>query len=180
MHKATTSRISVFEPDQQALRKALLGRDLSPELHSFLNNLLKRNKWTRKINIPSSYNNVAAVLVFTTALKETGLEIISELHVYFNGKVMVEQWHVRGGPNRLSLLPKESFRTIDIEKVRVQGERVIVEFSIPIAGGNSGTRIKTFDFAADEQRVRIVPYPLAEAVQTAALSVVVCVGDGPL
>ena len=166
MFKATTSRISVFEPDQQALQNALAGRDLSPELHAFLNSLLKRNKWTRKINIPSCYNNVAAVLVFTTALKNAGLEIMSELHVYLNGEVMVEQWYVRGGPNRLSLLPKEAFRAIDIEKVRVQGKRVIVEFSVPIAGRDSGTRIKTFDFAADGQRVRIVPYPLAEAVQT--------------
>jgi hypothetical protein len=39
---------------------------LSPALIDFLNNLLKTKKRTRKINIPSGHNDVAAVLVFTT------------------------------------------------------------------------------------------------------------------
>jgi hypothetical protein len=162
MQKSTTKRIVLFEPDEQQLKQALAGRDLSPGLVDFLNNLLKTKKWTRKINIPSRHDDVAAVLVFTTALKEAGLEIFSELHVFFAGKIMVEKWQVVGGAVRTSLLPKEAFHEINIDKVRVQGAQVNVEFSVPTSGGHSGILTKTFDFSVDEPKMRIVPHPLDE------------------
>jgi hypothetical protein len=160
MSKSTTKRIVIFEPDEEHLHQALAGRDLSPALIDFLNNLLKTKKWTRKINIPSGHDDVAAVLVFTTSLKEEGLEILSELHVFFAGKIMVEKWQVVGGAERTSLLPKEAFHAININKVRVQGDQVNVEFSVPTIEGHSGTLIKTFDFSVEGPQVRIVPHPL--------------------
>ena len=162
MTKSTTKRIVIFEPDEEQLNKALAGGDLSPALVDFLNNLLRSKKWTRKINIPSGHDDVAAVLVFTTALKEEGLEIVSELHVFCAGKIMVEKWQVVGGAERISLLPKEAFHAININKVRVEGNQVNVEFSVPMIGGNSGTLIKTFDFSVEGPEVRIVPHPLEE------------------
>ncbi len=162
MEKSNTWRIVVLEPDPDELNRALIGRNLSPGLTAFLKNLLKTKKWTRKINIPSGHDDVAAVLVFTTSLKEGGLEIFSELHVYFGGKTIVEKWQVVGETERISLLPKEAFSAIDIEKVRVEGAQVSVEFSVPISGGNSSTLGKTFDFSVEESRVRIVPHPLLE------------------
>jgi hypothetical protein len=160
MSKSTTKRIVIFEPDEENLHKALAGRDLSLALIDFLKNLLKTKKWTRKINIPSGHDDVAAVLVFTTALKEEGLEILSELHVFFAGKIMVEKWQVVGGAERISLLPKEAFHAININKVRVQGDQVDVEFSVPTVAGHSGGLIKTFDFSVEGPEVRIVPLPL--------------------
>src|SRR5258708_19233941 len=117
MTKASTHKITLFEPDEEALKKALVGRELSPGLDAFLKNLLRLKKWMRKINLPSGHNDVAAVLVFTTTLKEGGLEILSELHVYLAGKTMVEKWEVAGELQRIRLLPNEAFRPIDINRL---------------------------------------------------------------
>jgi hypothetical protein len=161
--KKSTTKIVIFEPDEEALRNALLDREVSVELDAFLKNLLKRKKWARKINLPSGRNDVAVVLVFTTALKEAGLEIFSELHVFFAGKIIVEKWQVVGERERIALLPKEIFRAIDISKVRVAGAQVSVEFSVPAVGAQSSeTLVKTFDFSGDKSRVEIAPAPLPE------------------
>jgi hypothetical protein len=162
MPKSTTKRIVLFEPDQEQLKHALEDRELSPDLIAFLENLLKTKKWTRKINIPSGQDDLAAVLVFTTALREAGLEILSELHVYYAGRVMVEKWQVVGEEEQISLLPKEAFHAIDIDKVRVQDGQVTIEVSAPIIGGHSGTLIKTFDFAVEGSGIRFVSHPLLE------------------
>ena len=71
--------------------------------------------------------------VFTTGLKEGGLEIFSELHIFLAGKIMVEKRRVVGERERISFLPKEAFRAISIDKVRVEGARVNVEFNMPTA-----------------------------------------------
>jgi len=162
MPKPLTTRIVIFEPDVDQLKIALAGRQVSPGLAEFLKNLLKRKKWARKINIPSDHDDAAAVLVFTTQLKEGGLEIFSELHVFCAGQIMVEKWQVVGEGQQISLLPKEVFRAIDISKVRVDGPVVSVEFSVPIVGGQSRTLIKTFDFSVEDPEVRTVPHPLLE------------------
>ncbi|MEZ0256651.1 MAG: hypothetical protein ACAI37_15305, partial [Chthoniobacter sp.] len=114
---------------------ALVGRDVSPGMAEFLKNLLRRKKWVRKINIPSGYNDVAAVLLFATTLKEEGLEILSELHIYCGGKVLIEKWEVAGETEHIRSLPKETFRAIDITKVRVDGPAVKVEFTVPTPAG---------------------------------------------
>jgi len=161
--KKSTTRIVIFEPDEEALKRALVDREVSPELAAFLKNLLKRKKWARKINIPSGHNDVAVVLVFATALKEAGLEIFSELHVFFAGRIIVEKWQVVGERERIALLPKEIFRAIDIHKVRVEGERVSVEFSLPTTGAQSSEMlVKTFDFSGDQPRVEIASHPLGD------------------
>jgi len=162
MSKSSTERIVIHEPDEHRLKKALDGRSVSPGLAEFLKNLLKRKKWAQKINIPSGHDDVAAVLVFSTSLKEGGLEIISELHVFFSGKIRVEKWQVVGELERTSLLPKEVFRAIDISKVGVDGARVSVEFSVPMNGGDSSTLTKTFDFSIEDAEVRMVSHPLLD------------------
>lgn len=159
MPKSTTKKIVIFEPDQAQLKRALEDRELSPGLIKFLENLLKTRRWTRRINIPSGHQDLAAVLVFTTALKEGGLEIYSELHVFLAGEVMVEKWQVVGEDEQISSLPKEAFAAIDVEKVRAQGSKVTVEFSAPVVGGRSSLT-KVFDFAVDGPSVRFVAHPL--------------------
>jgi len=161
MSKSSTSKIVILEPDQEHLEQQLAGRDLSPDLHRFLTNLLKTKKWPRMINIPSGRDDLAAVLVFTTALKEDGLEILSELHVFFAGRIMVEKWVVLGETDRATRLPKEALSPIVIEKVRAQGEQVNVE----IAASGPGEHIpisRSFDFSAEEPAVRIVPHPVLD------------------
>jgi hypothetical protein len=162
MAKSSTKKIVLFEPDQGQLTTALHDRHLCPELIKFLTNLLKAKKWTRKINIPSNHNDVAAVLVFTTALKEGGLEILSELHVYYAGKVLVEKWQVVGENDEISDIPREMFSAIDILKVRADGSRVTIEFNAPVA--EAPTLSKVFDFAQEGSTVRFVPHPFLEFV----------------
>jgi hypothetical protein len=146
----STRKIALFEPNEELLFNALEGRELSSGLRQFLLGLLERKKWPRKINVPSGHNDAAAVLIFTSVLKEAGLEISSELHVYLAGKVLIEKWQVAGENDRIALLPKEAFRAIDIEKVRVNGSLVTIEFSIPSANGDGSTLHKTFDFSTVE------------------------------
>jgi len=158
--KSESRRITILEPNQADLDKAVMGRDVSAGLAEFFKNLLRRKKWIRKIYIPSGHDDVAAVFLFTTTLKADGLEILSELHIYRAGKKMVEKWKVAGEREQIRSLPKESFRAIDITKMRVDGSMVSVEFTVPSSAGRSGLYVTTFDFAGEDQEVRTVPHPL--------------------
>ena len=158
--KSDSRKIAIFEPSQECLDEATLGRDVSAGLAEFLKNLLRRRKWVRKINIPSGRDDVAAVLVWTTTLKPAGFEMLSELHVYFAGRTMIEKWEVAGESERIRSLPQESFQAIDITKVRVEGEVVTLEFTVPRPGGKSSAYVTTFDFAGGEPDVRTVVHPL--------------------
>jgi hypothetical protein len=163
MQNSTTGRINLTEPDEEQLRRELVGRDISPGLFQFLKNLLKAKKWTRKINIPSGHTDLAAVLVFTSQLKEGGLEIFSELHVYHLGKTIVEKWEVCGETEKIYRLPTEAFMAIEIDKVRVNGPEVSIEFRVPTSAGNTETLIRTFDFSDGAAGIRVVPHPLLQS-----------------
>lgn len=158
--KSDSRKIDIVEPSQECLDKAIIGRDVSAGLAQFLKNLLRRQKWVRKINIPSGQDDVAAVLVWTTTLKSGGFEMLSELHIYFAGRIMVEKWEVAGEMERIRSLPQESFQAIDITKVRVEGEVVTLEFTVPRPGGESSAYVTTFDFTGGEPDVRTVVHPL--------------------
>lgn len=158
--KSDSRKIAIFEPNQEGLEQAVIGRDVSPGLAEFLKNLLRRRKWVRKINIPSGRDDVAAVLVWTTTLKPGGFEMLSELHVYFAGRTMIEKWEVAGESERIRSLPKEAFQAIDITKIRVEGAVVTLEFTVPRPGGKSSAYVTTFNFDGREPDVRTVVHPL--------------------
>lgn len=160
--KYATRHILISEPDEEQLELGLEGRELSPALLKFLKTLIKTKKWTRKINIPSSHDGTAAVLVFTSELKESGLEIFSELHVFLDGKTLVEKWQVMGENTEPLALTEGSLGAVEIEKVWVEDPRVHVRLKVPMPNGDSKTLIKTFDFALEGSRIRIVPHPLLE------------------
>ena len=161
--KSTTRQILIFEPDEELLKKHLVGRDVSPGLGQFLIRLIKGKKWARKINIPSSHDNLAAALVFSSELKAGGLEIFSELHVYFEGNTVVEKWPVVSEKDRISALPKETFTSIEIERVRLEEQHVVqVTIKIPLPGGTSKTIVRTFDFSEGSPGVRVVQHPLLD------------------
>lgn len=162
--KAESRRIAIFEPNQADLDLAVIGRDISSGLARFLESVLRRKKWVRKINIPSGCDDVAAVLLCTTTLKEGGLEILSELHIYCAGKTMIEKWEVAGEWEQIRSLPKETFQAIDITKVRVDGEVVSVEFTVPLPAGQSRLHVSTFDFLAEGSEVRTVLHPLLRQI----------------
>jgi len=147
----------------------LAGRVISPELTEFLKNLLKAKKWARKINIPSGHTGVAAVLVFTSQLKEAGLEIFSELHVFHRNKTIVEKWEVCGETEQTYRLPKEAFMAIEIDKVRVHGPEVSIEFRVPTSEGDTETLLRTFDFSEETPGIRVVPHPLLQTTLTRKL-----------
>ncbi|HEY2343688.1 MAG TPA: hypothetical protein VGH90_11680 [Chthoniobacteraceae bacterium] len=129
-------------------------------MRDFLKDLLRRKKWVRKINIPSGCDDVGAVLLFTTVLKEGGLEISSELHVYCAGKMMMERWEVAGEREPIRSMSKESLQAIDIKKVRVEGNLISVEFTAPSPSGQNRYFVTTFDFACEGPVARTVPHPL--------------------
>ena len=158
--KAGTTRIVISEPSEDQLESGLKSRELAPELVSFLRNLMKANRWTRKINIPSARHDLCAALVFTSTLKESGLEIFSELHVFFAGRVMVEKWQVVGETEQTSALPQEAFSSVDIPKVRLNGTCVEVAIIGIGRGGELRTDTRRFEFGSEAQDARVVRHPL--------------------
>jgi hypothetical protein len=166
--KYITKHILVSEPDEEILKQSLAGRSLSPKLVQFLRNLMRTKKWTRKITLPSSHDDVAVALVFTSALRETGLEISSELHVFLSGETIIEEWRIVGEHEETSTLPTEMFTSISIEKVYVEGGMVTVELKVPMSGGEDKTVIKTFDFNSDKPTDRTVPHPALDESEDGA------------
>ena len=161
--KSITANIALSEPDEDFLTKSLQGRVLSPELRKFLQNLVRTKKWTRKITLPSTHENVAVALVFASCLKESGLEIVTELHVFFNGRIIIEEWQVVGeAVTKPRQSRREAFTSMDIQKVLVENDSVYVDLIVPLPDGQSKTIEKAFDFASDEPRVRSVAHPLME------------------
>lgn len=159
--KVVTQQIAISEPDEDLLKKSLKQRNLSPELKVFLENLIRTKKWAREITLPSCHEDLAVAFVSTSTLKEWGLEIVSELHVFFAGDIIVEEWQIVGEREKTSALPKEIFSSITIHKVSVDGDTVNVELQVPMSGGIK-TILKTFDFAMDGPRSRTVLHPLFE------------------
>lgn len=160
--KSVTAHIVISEPDEELLRKSLQGRQLSPELTRFLKNLMRTKKWTRKITLPSAHDDLAVALVFASSLKETGLEIVTELHVFYNNRIIVEEWQVVGESQQTSAIPKEAFTSMSIQKVLLIEDTVHVELNVPLPGGRGTTITKSFDFAAEEPHVRSVMHPLMD------------------
>jgi hypothetical protein len=160
--KSTTSRLLAFEPNEELLHTATEGRQLSPELMSGLKRLLNSRKWAQQVNIPSSHNAVAAVMVFTSSLKEGGLEILSEMHVFYEDKRIVEKWIVVEEKEPTSSQRPRVFRAAGIEKVQVDGTKVHVSVRGPLAAGGFKTIVKTFDFASEPHDIRVVPHPFVE------------------
>jgi hypothetical protein len=160
--KSTTSRILAVEPNEELLHAAIGGRNLSPELLRSLRRLLTSRKWAQQVNIPSTHNAVAVVMVFTSALKEGGLEILSEMHVFYEDKRIVEQWIVVKEKERTTASKTHALQELGIEKVRVEGTKVHVSVRGPVADGALRTVVKTFDFAEEPHGVRVVPHPFAQ------------------
>lgn len=145
--KATTQNIVISDPDEEDLESRLGERALSPELFRFLKKLVKTNKWTRKITIPSTHDDVAVVLLFTSKLKEAGLEILIEIHVFFKGQTVVEEWEMLPEIEHPTSLQPGIFNALDIEKVQVQDARVRVDLKVLIPGGEQTKVLKIYDFS---------------------------------
>lgn len=162
VQKMNTAKIVMSEPDEDLMKTMLQGRQVTPGLAKFLRNLVKTKKWTRKITLPSDYENAAVALVFSSSLKESGLEIVTELHVFFDDKVIVEEWQVLGEKEKASNVPKEAFTSMGIRKVYVDRGEVRVELNAPLPGGDERIIEKTFDFNAGASHSRSTPHPLLQ------------------
>jgi hypothetical protein len=157
--KATTRRIVISDPDEELLRKHLAGRRVSPKLERFLKSLTNGKRWTRKINIPSTHENLAAVLLFTSDLKEGGLEISSELHVFLEDTVIIERWQVLGEHQKTSSMPTQMLLAMEIQKVRLNGSRVSVELRVPVPDAEPKVAMRIIDFMENGPTVRTVANP---------------------
>jgi len=122
----------------------------------------------RKINIPSSRDDLAAAIVFTSTLKDAGLEIHSELHVFFAGRTISEKWQVAGEREEKS---RAAFTSVEVCKVRLEGDTLVrVEIGMILSTGEPKTQVRTFDFAIEEPSVRVVPHPFSQRLLVRAES----------
>jgi hypothetical protein len=156
--KSSTRRIVIAERSEELFWRHVAGRKVSPELDAFLKNLTSGRTWMRKINIPSTHENVAAVLVFPSDLKGREGEILNELHVFLDGEVIIEKWQApKNSP--LAVLRNEMVSSLEIQKVRMRHRRVGVEFRMSVPGGDERFAVKLFDFAEEYLRIRVVAHP---------------------
>jgi hypothetical protein len=159
-----TRIVVISDPDEKLLETKLEGRTLAPELSRFLKSLVKTRKWTKNITIPSTHDNVAVALLFTSSLKEAGLEIRSEIHVFYCGRRHVEVWEMLPETEPPSSLPPGIFNSVDVGKVRVSGPMVYVEMRVLLAGGVKKRVLKTYDFTKEEPTVETRPMEDEEAM----------------
>ncbi len=114
--KAVTQNIVVTEPEAEHLDKQLLDRLFSPELLRFLRSVVKRNKWTKKITLPSTHENTAVVLLFKSDLKNGGLEIVTQIHVFYDGRTFVEEWETLPEAMHPASMPAKTWNFIESRK----------------------------------------------------------------
>lgn len=154
--KNLTARIVIDDPDPKDLVEHLKGRDLSPDLVSYLKQTVQRHKGgTRKINIPSTHKNVGVVLLGKAKLEETHLHMQDELHVFFAGKVVVVKWLVRGEEGLC--VPEDVFSVLEIKKVKVEGEQVDVVLT---ASGNDFSILVDFALYTAPSTTLDIEHPL--------------------
>ena len=150
IQKKSTQKVVISDPDEELLEMKLEGRKLSPELSKFLKSLVKTKKWTKNITIPSMHDSVAVVLLFTSSLKEAGLEILSEIHVFYFGKIFVEIWEMLPETETPTSLPPGIFGSVDVGKVRVNNSSVYVEMIVQAAEEVKKRVLKVYDFSHEE------------------------------
>jgi hypothetical protein len=164
LQKEMTRKVVISDPNEELLQTKLAGRTIAPELFRFLKNLVKTRKWTKNITVPSTHDNVAVALLFTSSLKEAGLEILSEIHVFYCGRTYVEVWEMLQETEHPTSLPPGIFSSVDVGKVRVSGTLVNVEMRVHQSDGIKNRVLKTYDFAEEEPTVRTRPLADGEAV----------------
>jgi len=152
--KEMTRKVVISDPNEDLLKSKLEGRTLSPGLSQFLKSLVKTRKWTKNITIPSTHDNVAIALLFTSSLKEAGLEILSEIHVFYDGKTYIEVWEMLQENEPPTSLPPGIFNSVDVGKVRVHGSFIHVEMRVLLANGNKKRVLKEYDFSSDPPTVQ--------------------------
>ena len=157
LQKELTRKVVIADPNEELLKLKLAGRTLAPELLRFLKTLVKTRKWTKNITIPSTHDNVAVALLFTSSLKEAGLEILSEIHVFYCGRTYVEVWEMLPESEHPSSLPPRIFSSVEVGKVRVTAPLVNVEMRVLMAGGVKKRVLKTYDFKEDPPTVQTRP-----------------------
>lgn len=155
--KFFTQHVVIRDPEEKLLEEQLKNRALTPELLKFLKRLVKTKKWTKKITIPSAHDDVAVVLLFTSSLKQGGLEIITEIHVFFAGRIVVEEWETLPESRNPSSLPVGIFASMDIEKVRVLDKQVEVALRMQAPDGKNTRILKTYDFLTEKPTVQTRP-----------------------
>jgi len=151
--KSMTRKVVISHPDEELLEMKLEGRKLAPELSKFLKNLVRTKKWTKNITIPSTHDNVAVALLFTSTLKESGLEILTEIHVYYCGRIFVEVWEMLPETTRANSLPPRAFSSLEVGKIRVIGSVVHVEVKVALDNRTDRRILKIYDFSTDEPTV---------------------------
>ena len=155
--KEMTRKVVISDPSEELLQSKLQGRTISPDLSRFLKSLVKTRKWTKNITIPSTHDNVAVALLFTSSLKETGLEILSEIHVFYCGQTYIEVWEMLQENEHPSSLPPGIFNSVEVGKVRVHNSNVHVEMRVLMADGNKKRVLKIYDFSVEPTTVQTRP-----------------------
>ena len=151
-----TARIVLEDPEKEDLKGHFANRNICPKLLDYLRKLVATHKGgTRKINIPSNHDNVGVVLLGSSSLEETHLQMHDELHVVYDGRVVVIKWEVMGKEG--FSVPIKEFSSLEIEKVRVEGKQVTVNL---VSLKNNFDIVVDFELYKDESTILNIEHPL--------------------
>ena len=154
--KNLTARIVVEDFEIKGLRDKLASRKLCPHLLDYLSKVIAIHEGgIRKINIPSSHQNVGVILLGSSRLEDTYLEMHDELHIFYDGKVIIIRWDIRD-ENGLCV-PDEELSSLEIEKVSVKGKFVILTLSSPKIDFFLPINLDLYD---GEKTIIDIPHPL--------------------
>jgi len=154
--KNMTVRLVLVDTDLKNLKKLLASRELCPHLTDYLKDIIALHKGgIRKINIPSTHDNVGVIILGSSSLEETHLHMHDELHVFFDEQTVIVKWNIRG-ENGMCVPPGE-LSSLEIKKVLVKGKEVTIILSSPKMDYSMPV---DFEIYKDKTTVLVIPHPL--------------------
>ena len=153
--KNMTARL-VVDTDLKNLKKLLASRELCPHLVDYLKNVIALHKGgIRKINIPSTHDNVGVIILGSSSLEETHLQMHDELHVFFDEQIVIIKWAIRGEDGMC--VPTGELSSLEIKKVLVKGKEVTIILSSPNMDYLMPVNFELYD---TKYTVLDIPHPL--------------------
>ncbi len=135
-------------------------KKVSRKLKNYLIEMVSKPAWPREIMLPSTHDNVAALLICEPGGEIGNLTISDELHLFFDGMIIIERWpYIANGG-----LERTAFKLLKIRKVKVSGQLVEVLLEEPESGCQSAGLRRRFDFSdhTGEPVIKEVSHPLLE------------------
>ena len=150
--------ISLVEPTRdQVLECFRENPDICPYLIEYVSKLLTHHKTEiYSLYVSADKKTVGAVL-FRQTIFGQGLEIVDQLHVICEGKVIIQKWSL--WKRKEPVLPKNALQKLFIKGLFIDTEKVIVFLALPEESIRLGSKARLFDFSRHES-ITEVEHPL--------------------